>query len=309
MRLAFWLRLFGAFLGVGVLGWFLAQTDREALTLALAGRAAWLPICVAFEVTRVVLETQATRSALGKAAGLVPLGRLLAIHFVGYAVSSVLPMPRPTAEATKASLLAGTLGLGRCVRVGLVLQASTLLAVSLASALFGALTNCVPLRRLLFLNFASLFVLGSGLLALTRWPDLHRSLARRWPRWRNFLERYGTEPAGFNPLAPAAWLFLSVVLQSVLFGLLLRGHSSASFLLGSATAEGAHLVTASVAAAVPSQLGVREVAFAEVSASLGTSVTGAAALSLLPRAAQLVVSAFGFAVLACFRPPSRASEG
>ena len=109
-------------------------------------------------------------------------------------------------------------------------------------------------------------------------------------------------------VGPTLWLLVSIVLQAALFGILLKGHSTAPFAIGAATAEGAHIVTASVAVLIPGQLGVREIAFAEVSGSLGTSAAAAGALSLLPRAAQLVVAGIGFVTLAFLRDRRVESE-
>lgn len=296
-----WLRLLGTALGAALLAWYVTHADREALRHALSGRTSLLPICFAIELLRIASETMATRSVLGSAASLVSFGRLYAVHLVGFAFSAVLPAPRPIAEATKASLLAKTLGLARCVHVGTVIQASTFLAVGTASLVCAALTSAPALRRLLVMNFLLLAVMGGGLLALLRSPALHRFLERRWPKRAAFLSSFRDEAKGAPVLGPSLWLLVSVVLQAILFGILLHGQSTASSVVVAGTAEGAHIVTASVAVLVPGQLGVREIAFAEVASTLGTSAAAAGALSLLPRAAQLIIAAVGFATLAFLR--------
>lgn len=302
------LRIVGAMLGAALLAWYVSHTDREALRHALSGRAALVPLCLLVELLRVGAETFATRSVLGEARTLVSFRRLYLVHLVGFAFSAVLPAPRPIAEATKASLLATRLGLGRCVHVGSVIQASTFLAVGTGSLFCALLTEAPSLRKLLFLNFALLLLMGGGLLALLRSPALHRFLARRMPKRVAFLESFQTETSGARIVGPTLWLLVSVLLQAVLFGLLLRGQSTAPFAFGAATAEGAHIITASVAVLVPGQLGVREIAFAEVAGSLGTSAAAAGALSLLPRAAQLAVAAIGFVTLAFLRDGRVESE-
>lgn len=302
MRKSLWVRILGAALGLALLAWFVRNTDRVALERALAGRVSLIPLCVLVELIRVGAETQATRSVLGKARKLVSFRRMYAVHLVGFAFSAVLPAPRPIAEATKASLIAKRVGLARCVNVGTVNQAATLLAISVACVGCALLTSrCPSLQRLLFANAVFLAVSGGGLLALVRSPRLHAWLAKRWPKRAESFASFGREAARAPVLAPTAWLFASVCLQGILFGLLLRGTSSAPFIVGSATAEGAHMVSASIGVLVPGQLGIRELAFAEVADGLGTNIATAGALSLLPRAAQLFVAGIGFATLAFLR--------
>lgn len=303
MRKGLWLRVAGAALGSALLAWFVTHADRSALTEALSGRASLLPLCLVVELLRVLAETFATRSALGDASARVSFRRMYAVHLVGFAFSAVLPAPRPIAEATKASLLAKSLGVARCVHVGSVIQAATFLAVGTASLVCALLTDAQALRQLLLLNFGLLGVLGGGMLLLLRSPALHRVLRKLMPKRAAFLESFETEAASARVLLPTFWLFVSIALQATLFGLLLRGASAVPFFSGAATAEGAHVVTASVAVLVPGQLGVREIAFAEVASSLGTSAAAAGALSLLPRAAQLAVATLGFATLAFLREP------
>lgn len=233
--------------------------------------------------------------------------RLFAVHLVGFAFSVVVPAPRPAAEAAKASILAPTLGVARCVHVGVVIQTTTFFAVAISSLACALVTPAPLLSRLLLMNGAFLTALGITLRGLLRSPRLAGWLTRRLPRHRAGIELFHETAREGRIVRATAWMVTSVALQAWLFGWLLSGHSTVGFATVASTAEGAHILSATIGVLVPGQVGVRELAFAEIAQAIGTDEAEAAALSLVPRAVQIGVAFVGFIVLAVLR--SRTPKG
>mgnify|MGYP000889332076 CR=1 FL=1 len=309
-RLGSVLRIAGALLGVALTAWIAWKSDREVLAECARSALPVLPICVALELGKIACESVATRRALGEAGRRVPFRHMLVTHVVSTAVGTVLPMPRPASEATKASLL---------LRWGVTLPESTSSGATMQAATFVCMATwslvCSfafdgSMRLGLLGNAAFLGVLGIGIRALIRSGRIADWVASRWPARAEAIGRFHvTSKTGhLVPWAPSGAMVVGVGLQVVEITVLAWAIGIPPRIVGSVAALGIHLLTASVAVLVPGQLGAREAAFSYSAEALGTSPTRAAAIALFWHLAQLVVSALGFAILALGPPRKPEAE-
>ncbi|MBK8215734.1 MAG: flippase-like domain-containing protein [Myxococcales bacterium] len=300
-------KVLGSVAGVLVTALLLYELGPRALADAMAPALSTLPFCFAIEAARIGLETAATAHALGPWAKRVPPLRLYAIHVATTAVAQIVPMPRPAAEATKASLLAPYgVPVTAAASSGATLQAATFLSVATMSLVCAAFVRDgagVPLRAVLFANAALLGVLGVGIRALVRSEGVARATAERFPRLAGGIAEMREESlrGALVPVWPSLLLFVSMSLAVVEIAIVgramgVRGGASSAF-----AAFGAQLVAATVAVAVPGQLGAREASFSMAAGALGTTKVLAAGISTFTHGVQLVVALVGFGVLLASR--------
>lgn len=274
------------------------------------------------EVGRLVMETFASRAALGTRGKLVPWLHLFRAQLVAHAILNTAPAPRASAEVTKAALLSRWVGGAESAAAGGVMQAATFIAVGFMSALCGAVTlaNMAPasdasagasrtLVAFLFGNAALLFTMGVGLRALLRSDRAVRWALKRFPARAALIERFRVAalPGDLFAFRPAACLALAMTCQVLQMKVLAGGVGASGSLDGAFAAQGVHLVVATAAVFVPGQLGAREAAFGLAAQALHTTSAAAMSIALLAHASQIVLAFVGFVVLFAWRrarPPS-----
>lgn len=307
-------KVLGGLTGLFLTGLMLAEMGPQKLASAMAPALVTIPLCLAFEIVRIGLETLATRSALGPWAARVPFRRLYPIHVVTCAVAHVLPLPRPAAEATKAALLAPYgVPLAAATSSGATLQSATFLSVAAMSALcacFAVPAHGIPLRLVLFANAGMLLGMGVGLRALVRSAAATRWFIRRAPRFEisaNALHRESLR-GPLLAVVPAGYLFLGMLLNVAELAIVSHAMGVSGGLHTAFAAFGAQLVAATIAVAVPGQVGAREATFSLAAGSLGTTPLLAAGISTFTHGVQLSVALFGFALLFMLRAGGTRTE-
>lgn len=304
------IKILGALAGLAITAFMVAELGLRELGRAMAPALVTLPICFACEIARIGLETLATRSALGPWAERVTFGQLYRIHVVTYAVAQVLPMPRPAAEATKAALLAPYgVPIPAAASSGATLQSATFLSVGAMSTLcawFVGPSSGAPLRAVLLGNAVLLLGLGVGLRALVRSKRATLWLGRRIRRLEVPLAVVHRESQRGPLVSPVPAAFLGVGMLLNVVELAVVGHAMgvAGGVRSAFAAFGAQLVAATVAVAVPGQVGAREAAFSLAAGALGTTALLAAGISTFTHGVQLVVAMAGFVVLFALRAGS-----
>lgn len=298
-RLGQMARFAGALVGVALTGWIALKSDRAVLAESARAALPVLPIGVLLELVKIGCEAVATRRALGAAGRRIPWRALYSTHVVSTAVGTVLPLPRPASEATKASLLLPWVALAESTSSGATMQAATFVCMGTMSLVCAAALEGT-MRLALLGNAVFLLTLGVGIRALIRSRKIADFLARRFPARAESIERFhATSTTGhLVPWAPSAALIVGVCFQIVEVTIVAWAVGVTPRVRGSLAAFGIHLLTASAAVLVPGQLGAREAAFSYSAEILGTSPTRAAAIALFWHLSQLVVSGLGFAVLA-----------
>ena len=315
MRLGALARVLFALVGLAATAALVASEGASALGSALAAALPALPACAALEVGRVSCEALAARSADAEKASRPALARLWLAQLVGHAFLTVAPAPRTAAEAAKATLLAGDWGPARAAAIGASVQGATLFAVAAMSAAGCAATLARGVRGALpttmGANAVGVGVAGLGFVLALRskrvagwvaralaWPRV----ARRWPGAGASFALFGEACAGRTRVAlPAACLVGSMLCQVTQLALLAHHVAGQGSATGAFAAFGAQLVAASVAVAVPGQLGVREASFVLAAEAIGTTPARAASIALAWRAVQLSFALAGFATLAAWR--------
>ena len=268
-----------------------------------------LPICVVFELGRVVCEMFATRLALGKH---VPWGVMTLAHLGSYAAVTVFPAPRPSAEALKTTVLGEHVGVPEAASAGATLQAATFFSVGSMCLLAAIATWGSPLCYALLINTTLLFLLGVGLRVVMRSDRAAAALARRWPKRKDTIMRLHAVAKTGHVLAigPSACLLVSLFIKVLEQAFITSAMGDPPTFMGSVANEGARLLGASLGVLVPGQMGVREAVFAYSAGSLGTTAAHATAVSLFTHAIELSLAMIGFAALVVFRakpklpPPS-----
>lgn len=313
------LRVAVALGGIALVAWLVVREDAGRLWQVLLGAASALPLAFALEVGRLLMETGASRAALGARRAAVPTSRLFLAQLVAHALLNVAPGGRSSAEVAKAALLSTWVGGAEAAAAGAVLQTATFVAVGMVSGICGAVIMALGLGGrtgdllgvLLFGNMALLLFMGLGLRWVMRSRRLLGWLRRRLVKRADLIARFAAAVDAGGPLAfgPACFLVLGMTFQVAQMWVLAKAVGGTGGLAGAFAAQGVHLVTASVAVFVPGQLGAREAAFGLSAEAMGlqgtTAVVAATSIAMLAHVTQLVLAAIGFAVLLVWRRQPR----
>jgi hypothetical protein len=291
---------------VAVARWVGADAVGERLGAALA----WLPLLLLLEGLRIPLEGLATRRLLGPLAERVPLALLARAQLVFYAASTCAPGGRLVAEASKAALLGGTVGVARASALATASQAASLVADALVAALgAGAVYSLCGMTRLTALTLVFAFACASFaalVAAATRSAFTPRLLARV-PRVADFLERW-RGAARAQRLLDARVVLLLVGARSA--QVLLLGAAMAAVGAGFAPQRALALAAlvmagAVVGEAIPAQLGATDAVLVAAAPTLALDPVRAATVAMLFHLVQLAWSVLGALVAALVRVPPR----
>jgi uncharacterized membrane protein YbhN (UPF0104 family) len=264
-----------------------------------------LPLCVLCELGRVFCEACATRLALGRP---VKWGPMTLAHLGAYAAITVLPAPRPAAEAVKTSVLGDHVGVPEAASAGATIQAAVFFSVATMCGLAALMTRGTNVSWVLAGNCTLLIVLGIALRAMMRSERVARFLTKRWPKREATIARLHAVARMGHILAigPTVCLVVSLfirVLEQYFITVSMGGSPTFS---GAVAAEGVRLLGASIGVLVPGQMGVREAVFAFSADALGTSAAHATAVALFTHVVELSLALVGFIALLVFSSRSRA---
>lgn len=316
------LRVLAALSGLVMIVLVVRHEGPDRIAEAARKAAPVLPLALALEVGRLVMETFASRAALGERGPRVPWIRLFLTQLVAHAMLNVAPAPRAAAEVTKAALLAKWVGGAEAAAAGAIVQSATFVGVATMSAICGAATLALvspgedaaivrTLTTLLFVNAGLLFTLGVGLRRLLRSARAVAWVEKKLPSQRARIERFrvAAAPGDLFAAKPALFLALGMTCQVLQMKVLSGGVGAPGTIGGAFAAQGVHLVMASLAVFVPGQLGAREAAFGMAASALGTTSANATTIALLAHASQVFLALFGFVVLLAWRAPRARSSG
>ena len=305
-------RVLLALAGVAVIAWLVRGIGVSRLTALLVPALPWLPIVALLELARIAMDAAATWFVLDRRAREVPIGRLFWAHVVGYAVMAVMPAGRSSAEATKAALLSSYLGGGASIAMGTTNQANTLLSSGLftipcAIAVY-SYSGASVLMWACWAHFVVMFATGLAIRATQRHAAVALFVRRRFPKLalgsEVFLE--ASRETSLVPLKPVACMLVGRGFQAAAYATLALSVGLPLKLDRALAVQGVNLVSSAVSVLVPGQLGASEGVFSLAAEALGTDVAHAASIALLAHAVQLMLTLFGFLVLALWR--SRGSD-
>ncbi len=307
-----------AVLGVGLLALAVWAAGARAVLAGLGASVHALPAVAALEALMLVCSTLALRALYGEDARRVSARQWLRAGAMGFAVGSILPVGRATAEATRAVLLRKSVGGARSAVAAVQMQGVALIANALLSLVAFTAALAVlgvgGISTLIFLNGVVAAVVGASILILRQSGRPGRLLGALAKRGRKFgLEFDAAKGASRRSLFHSlAWESASRGLQLFQCALALAAVGRPSGLMRTLVARGMLLVGGSLGDLIPAQLGATETTLVVGAASLGLSAASAAAVALLIHGAQLVLAlvctAVGFALPATPELSSEALE-
>lgn len=298
-RLMSALRIAFAVAGVGAVALLVRDTGAHELAAILVPAARWIPLILALEVIRIALDGVATWLALGRRAQGLPVLLLTRAQIIGAAVGSLAPAGRAAAEATKAALIAPWTGGAAATAAAATVQAATLLAVALISIPCAwaawVVTGPSLITVSLVVHAAVLLVLGAGMRLAMRAPRLGRFIERRAGRFARGAASFQDAARETPVLAPGptAVLFVGRVLQVAQYAALAYAAGIDVTAVQALVSQGLNLISLSVGALVPGQVGVSEGAFVLSANAIGATEAKAMAIALLAHVLQVAVIPLG----------------
>jgi hypothetical protein len=288
-----------ALLGVGLAIAVPAQLGFAEVVAAVRPAMSVLPFCVFCELLRVFCEACATRLALGRP---VRWGPMTLAHLGAYAAITVLPAPRPAAEAVKTTVLGDHVGVPEAASAGATIQAAVFFSVATMCGLAAIMTRGTSVSWVLAGNAAMLVVLGIALRAMMRSKKVVRFLQKRWPKREKTITRLHAVARMGHILAtgPTLCLIASLFIRVLEQYFITRSMGGAPTFSGAVALEGVRLLGASFGVLVPGQMGVREAVFAFSADSLGTTAQHATAVALFTHVVELSLAMIGFIALLVF---------
>ncbi|HEY6560505.1 MAG TPA: lysylphosphatidylglycerol synthase domain-containing protein [Polyangiaceae bacterium] len=297
--------LLGAAAGIALVIGCVHRIDTQALLEATRLALPWAPLLLALEGLRILSEAYATRLLIRSES--IPLSLVVRLQLVSNACSAILPAGRLAGEALKVANFAPLVGSARATAIGVVNQVLSLLASGIVSLTAAAAALLLSPRReiavALVVN-ASLLVAAAVFIQLAARGGWVQRLTRRFPRVRAAAANFQSAASlgSLVPLGPALVFIVGRLAQVMLFVVLFAALADRWNPLYALLAQGLTLVAATVADAVPAQMGATEYALMTAAPDLGISAATALSMALVFRAAQLFWAFTGALVAASFRP-------
>jgi len=283
--------------------WALGRVDCSLAYTLVVSALPFLPIALALEGTRILVEAMAARSLFRAMNSAIPFPVLARAHLIGYSVCNAAPIGRMASEVTKATVLASHAAIANTSAVATVAQALNLLgsACILVPCILAARSThtSFALSATLVGQTAILAALGGGLLLGARFLPLHGGPVSRIPKLSSALQQFRSSMRRLPsfPWPALGWLVFGRFLQIVLVGLLVQA-VGASFLLARPFVALAVVITgASTFDFVPGQIGALEGAFALFAPAMQLGGPAAIAVALLVHLVQGSWVVFGVGTL------------
>jgi Lysylphosphatidylglycerol synthase TM region len=308
-------RVFLALVGLTIIAFLVRSAGPQRVAQTLWEARWWVPLIVSFEIVQMSSDFVTLRVLLGAGASDVPAATWLRSSALAYAMMIVVPAGRAAGEVARATLLSAHIGAPRAVTASTQLQASSIFAVGVVSAVESAVVAQrhgvrSPLALLLAGN-ALIMAAGAAVLLAILWnargsARVHRMLERIRRRLTPADE--ASVPLEAAPRRRLPWkgvIFcsLSRTAQAVQYGIILFAVGGAPSVRGALVAHGIELVGATLGDLLPNHVGIVDGAYRTFAGDVGLGAAPARALSiaLLARIASLAVAAACLVVLVVSR--------
>jgi uncharacterized membrane protein YbhN (UPF0104 family) len=282
--------------GIGVIAYFLHDTDLDQVVAVLAGLAAWLPLLLAIEGLRIGVEAIGTR-ALYKHP--LPTGALIRAHVIGYSLAFYMPAGRAAAETVKATLLAKHSTVARATAVAAANQSLALLGLAIAALACLVAAATLPGTDKLVASLAVVAASTGTIGIVLRLATLRmrgRWVQRFAPKLVRVVEDARTEVPVFLPALTMAMFLVNRTLQLVAIAVLLHAVGGTVSVATVMTAGGVNLVGASLGDMVPGQLGTTDATFSVSARLLGLTPEAAISIALAIHVIQMTWMAIGLVI-------------
>jgi hypothetical protein len=293
----------GVAAGALVARFALGRIDCTVAYALVATALPLVPIALAMEGARIVVEALATRSLFRAMKSDIPFSVLARAHVVGYSVCNVAPIGRMAAEVTKATVLSAHAPLATTSAVATVSQALQLLASAciLVPCIVAARSThaSLALSATLMGQTVVLAAIGGGLLLGAYFLPVHGGLAARVPKLGSALHHFrgALRRLPSFPLRALALLVVNRLLQVGLLAVLVQGIGVSFSLARPFVALAVVITGASAFDFVPGQVGALEGAFGLFSPALQLDGPSAIAVALLVHVVQFAWVFFGLGAL------------
>lgn len=280
--------------GLVVLALLIRKVGAQELKEVLSRAAPWLPVVLALEVGRMLLDAVATRTSYGPKTRHVPLWSIFRAQLITTPVASLAPAGRTAGEAMKAAMLSPYTDGPTATAAAATSQAASLVAgglISIPCALAAwVLTGPSWLTLALGVHTVVLVIAGAGMRAGMRAHGLGTWLKRRFHRIASHTETFqqSARHQGLLPTRPIAAVFAGRVLQVVQYGTLAVAVGIDTTAVRALVAQGLNMVALAVGTLVPGQFGVSDGAFALSAKIFNTTTAKAMAIAVLAHAMQVL---------------------
>lgn len=281
--------------GAALLAWLIHRSHPAQLWRAFEVGAAWLPVTIAIEGIRLVIEASGTRKLYEAR---IRFAVLFRATVVTYAVEMLAPGGRATGEAVRAAMLRRRTRLADTAAAATTIETASLLALaawSLATAGV-ALPVSLPFSGVMALQAVAVVVVALVVSGVARTDFLARILGRVWPRARAALEKVRGRARAQRLRSPFVAFVASRGLELVQYAVLLVAVTGRLSAPAAVLAFGVATVAGSVGDSVPAQLGILDAGLVAAAPVLGFTPEDALAISLLAHGHQIVWSAVGLVV-------------
>jgi hypothetical protein len=300
--------------GLGALFLLVRGVGLPVLLGILRALARWLPLLFALDVLRLVGEAVTTWSLSERVRRRVPLGELVRIHIVAYAIAMNMPAGRAAAETVKAAMLAPFIGVPEAAAVGAANQTTSMLGGILGGipCVVAALwiTGLSPLTAA-FAGFVLVTLVGYTALQIAcRTRGLGSALLDRFTRMEHATGTFHEAIARIPVVPPVGTLaaFLGRVVVAVQLAVLLFALGGEHGVGAALLAQGVGLVGGTLGDLVPGQLGATDGAFALAAPYLGVALASGVALSVMLHCVQAMWAVIGWTTPFFWKAPSLATS-
>jgi hypothetical protein len=284
--------------GVAVIAYFLYTTRLADVQHALGQLLAWIPLLLAIEGGRILVESAGTRLLYGLPRDQLPTSLLVRSHVVGYGLAFYMPAGRAAAETVKATMLAKCSTPARAAAVAAANQSLALLGLAVAAIVcaIGAAMTEGSSALVGPLVIVAGVTGGLGVVIRVATLRLRGKVVRRFaPKIATLVDEVRGEIPHWFPVAPFAMFLASRALQLLGIAVVVYAIVGDVSAVGALAANGVGLVGASLGDLVPGQLGATDATFAVSAGTVGLTREAAISIALVIHLVQM--SWLGIALL------------
>jgi uncharacterized membrane protein YbhN (UPF0104 family) len=298
--------------GLALTAWLVRSAGLDRVGAALREAGPWLPAVLLLELGILACDMTAARTLLGDAIRNVTPGTWLRSAAIAYASTVVLPAGRAAGEAMRAATLAPSVGVGRATATCSRLQACVLVSNAgisfvIAAVVFAGRANGV-LALALLVNAVACTLLAVVVFVAARSKRVALWLKKRFKKLAQMTETEGQGSGAGADARGVGLSFVGRIFECTQYGVVLHAIGGKATVASALTAQGIHLVGASVGDLVPNQMGVTEGAYRLFTSALDVTVAQALSIALVIRLVQLTLTGLCFMAAAALVREARSAD-
>ncbi len=271
-----------------------------------------MPAVLLLELGILACDMTAARTLLGDAIRNVAPATWLRSAAIAYASTVILPAGRAAGEAMRAATLTPSVGVGRATATCSRLQACVLVSNAgisfvIAAVVFAGGANGVLALALLG-NAVACTLLAVLVFVAARSKRVAQWLKKRFKKLAQMTETEGQSSGAAADVRGIGLSFVGRLFECTQYGVVLHAIGGKATVASALTAQGIHLVGASVGDLVPNQMGVTEGAYRLFTSALDVTVAQALSIALVVRLVQLTLTGLCFMAAAALVREARSAD-